>query len=127
MCRMTLLVPCSRLIPCTGVMLISPTFLLELGREEVTHCEAAIGTTALRHLHNLGLGWQVVESVRALHCAPQRKVDGEEHVWTVESNDEEGVCRPRPVSWHFRQCAIVAQASVDEPLRKCPQRRSLAS
>jgi hypothetical protein len=79
----------------------------------------------------------VVESVDALDGTPEGKVAGQEHVGPVEGHEQEAVRRPRPdardfgqsrldlVVGHVRQ-GLVAETTIDQPLRQRPQRLALA-
>src|SRR5579863_7101630 len=110
---------------------------LEFGREQVADRETAIRPPALGYLEHLVLGWEVVESVGALHCPAEREIAREQHVGPVEADDQKAVCRPRADARNLRQrrfdllvghpCErLVAQASIAEALGERPQGGALA-
>ena len=80
----------------------------------------------------------MVEAVRSLDRAPEREVAREKDVGPIESHEQEPARGPRPDSGHLGQGRLdlvvgharerlVAQASVDEPLRERAQGLALSS
>jgi hypothetical protein len=69
--------------------------LVVLGREQVADCEAPIRSPAFRELEQLVVRRGMVEAVRALDCSPEREVARQEHVGSVEGDEQEPVRRPR--------------------------------
>jgi hypothetical protein len=79
----------------------------------------------------------MVEAVGPLHCPPECEVARQEHVGSVEGDEQEAVRRPRSDPRNARQGSydglvrharqpFVAQAAIDEALRDRPQGCRLA-
>src|SRR4051812_21483131 len=109
-----------------------------LRREEVARREAPVRTPPVGKLDQFVLRRDVVESIEPLNRTPQRDVAREEHVGTVERDEQEPACRPGPDARYFRQSffdlvvgharkRLVTEAPVGEPLGERPQRLPLAS
>ena len=116
----------------------SLTVPVVFGREQVAHCEAPVRPPAIRHLGHFVLGRKVIEAVRSLDRAPEREVAREKDVGSVESHEQEPARGPQPDPGHLGQGCLdlvvgharerlIAQASVDEPLRERAQRLALSS
>jgi hypothetical protein len=111
--------------------------LLVLRREQVHDGQAAVGPPRLGDLQHLLVAGQLVEPVDAPDRPAQRQVALQDHVVTVESDDQEALHRPRADARYRGQGGqdhvvraapeeLVAEFAGGEPLGQSAQRLDLA-